>query len=65
MRRIFKVDSKQVQCYAAMGAAVCLGFFIFGFFETMFRDMRTMSFYVVLLGVFWVLSANTKDPKYK
>jgi len=44
---------------AAMGLAVCLGFFLFGFTETMFRRMNTIGFYVAMVALFIVLS----DPR--
>ena len=41
---------------AAMGLAVCLGFFAFGMTELMFRGMRTMGFYAMMLG--WLLALS-------
>jgi O-antigen ligase len=41
---------------AAMGLAVCIGFFAFGLTELMFRGMRTMGFYATMLG--WLLALS-------
>jgi len=41
---------------AAMGLAVCLGFFIFGITELMFRGMRTMGFYAAMIA--WLLALS-------
>ncbi|ROT44031.1 O-antigen ligase [Pusillimonas sp. NJUB218] len=41
---------------AAMGLAVCLGFFLFGLPETMFRRMNTMGFYVAFVALFVVMT---------
>lgn len=41
---------------AAMGLAVCLGFFTFGLTELMFRGMRTMGFYAAMMG--WLLALS-------
>jgi len=41
---------------AAMGLAVCLGFFAFGLTELMFRGMRTMGFYATMIG--WLLALS-------
>lgn len=35
--------------FAAIGAMTCVSFAIFGVPETLFRNMRTMSFYAVVL----------------
>ena len=45
-----------VRAAAAMGAATCLGFAAFGLTEFMFRGMRTLGFYVVLVMLFLTLS---------
>mgnify|MGYP000048800105 FL=1 len=44
---------------AAMGLAVCIGFFTFGLTELMFRGMRTMGFYAAMMG--WLLALS--DPR--
>ncbi|WP_459616164.1 O-antigen ligase family protein [Bordetella sp. 2513F-2] len=44
---------------AAMGLALCLGFCIFGVTELMFRGMRSVGFYVVLLA--WMMALS--DPR--
>jgi len=44
---------------AAIGLAVCLGFMAYGLTELMFRGMRTMGFYSVMMG--WALALS--DPR--
>lgn len=44
---------------AAMGLAVCLGFVAFGLTEMMFRSMRMLSFYVVMVAWLLALSEHT------
>ncbi len=56
MRRLSFRNSEAARTAAAMGLAVCLGFLIFGLTETMFRSMRTVSFYVVCIALFMALS---------
>ncbi len=41
---------------AAMGLAVCVGFFVFGINELMFRGMRTLGFYTVVLA--WLIALS-------
>lgn len=56
LRRL-RVDLPQpIRIAAAMGAATCLGFAVFGLTELMFRGMRTLGFYVVLVTFFMALS---------
>lgn len=55
--RMIRGTSMARRCWAAMGASVCIGFFVCGFFETMFRDIKTMGFYAVLLAAMIVLSS--------
>ena len=43
------------RCLLGMGAATCFGFSTFGVTELMFRNMRTTSFYVILIVLFLVL----------
>ncbi|MFT0532161.1 O-antigen ligase family protein [Castellaniella hirudinis] len=45
---------------AAMGLAVCLGFMVFGLTETMFRGMRTVSFYAMCMALFAGLSMSSE-----
>jgi O-antigen ligase len=55
---------RQLMCTrvaAAMGLAVCIGFAIFGLTELMFRGMRTIGFYSVMVGCLLALS----DPRLK
>jgi len=58
--RLFSTHlSAEIRAAAAMGLAVCLGFFFFGLTETMFRRMNTIGFYTVMVALFMVLS----EPK--
>lgn len=59
LRRLQSARPAPARAAAAMGAAVCLGFAIFGLTELMFRGMRTLGFYIVLLALFAALS----DPQ--
>lgn len=54
-----------IRAAAAMGAATCLGFAAFGLTELMFRGMRTLGFYVVLVMLFMALSdlRTAKHPR--
>ena len=45
---------------SAMGLCVCIGFFAFGLTELMFRGMRVMSFYALMLG--WLMALS--DTNY-
>jgi O-antigen ligase len=49
---------QETRVAAAMGLAVCAGFIAFGLTEAMFRSMRMLSFYAVLVA--WLLA--TSDP---
>ncbi|WP_083851235.1 O-antigen ligase family protein [Pusillimonas noertemannii] len=55
-RLLSKKITPQAKAAAAMGLAVCLGFFFFGITETMFRRMNTIGFYTALVAWFMVLS---------
>lgn len=58
--RLLNQDTPQhARAAAAMGLAVCLGFFFFGLTETMFRRMNTIGFYTAMVAWFMVLS----DPR--
>lgn len=59
-RRLFRAQGRSAQVYAAMGIALCVGFFIFGWTELMFRGIRTLSFYAVMMALLMVLSQETK-----
>jgi O-antigen ligase len=50
---------QEVRVAAAMGLAVCVGFMAFGLTEAMFRSMRMLSFYVVLVA--WLLALSHVD----
>lgn len=54
--------SSETRVAAAMGLAVCAGFVAFGLTEAMFRSMRMLSFYAVLIA--WLLAlSHTSDKK--
>ncbi|MEQ4618090.1 MAG: O-antigen ligase family protein [Corticimicrobacter sp.] len=57
VRRLWMSSDIATRSYAAMGAALCLGFFIFGWTEFMFRGIRTLSFYTLMIALFAALSA--------
>jgi len=59
VRRLIAKQSMNLRVAAAMGVAVCLGFAIFGLTELMFRGMRTIGFYSVMVGCLLALS----DPR--
>ncbi len=63
VRRLAFRHPARIRAAAAMGLAVSLGFLIFGFTETMFRGMRTVSFYSLCIGLFLVLSDPSGDPQ--
>jgi O-antigen ligase len=50
---------QETRVAAAMGLAVCAGFVAFGLTEAMFRSMRMLSFYAVLIAWLLALSAPT------
>lgn len=56
VRRLFRGHAESARTAAAMGLAVCLGFLLFGMAETMFRSMRTVSFYAMCVALFLALS---------
>lgn len=56
LKRLNQRYSRQTRAAAAMGAAVCLGFAVFGVTELMFRGIRTVGFYTMLVALFLVLS---------
>ena len=61
IRRLASRQSLNLRVAAAMGVAVCIGFTIFGVTELMFRGMRTIGFYSVMVGCLLALS----DPRLK
>ncbi|MFA5663599.1 O-antigen ligase family protein [Castellaniella sp.] len=68
-RRLLGADQPPAhRAAAAMGLAVCLGFLIFGLTETLFRSMRTVSFYTLCVAYFMALSEGAPPaaarPKY-
>jgi len=62
-RLLNKETSSQAKAAAAMGLAVCLGFFFFGITETMFRRMNTIGFYTALVAWLMVLSENRRSQQ--
>lgn len=52
---------QEVRVAAAMGLAVCAGFVAFGLTEVMFRSMRMLSFYAVLVA--WLLASSEPDGR--
>lgn len=60
VKRLVQSNQLAIRSFAAMGAAVCLGFAMYGMTELMFRGMRTLSFYTFMVVVFLLLSANLK-----
>jgi len=54
--RLLGQRDSQARAAAAMGLAVCLSFFFFGWTETMFRRMNTIGFYTAMVALFMVLS---------
>lgn len=49
-------EKNEIRVAAAMGTALCVGFIIFGITETMFRSMRMLSFYAVMIALLLALS---------
>lgn len=60
IRRLRSSDSQAERTAAAMGIALCTGFFIFGLTELMFRNMHVVSYYAALNG--WLLALS--DPNH-
>jgi O-antigen ligase len=56
VRRMSRRYPRESRVAAAMGAAVCLGFAVFGITELMFRGMRTVGFYTMFVALFLMLS---------
>lgn len=59
-RRMIRAGTLDLRVAAAMGLSVCLGFWIFGLTELMFRGMRTIGFYAVTVA--WLLALS--DPVF-
>jgi len=53
--------TREVRVAAAMGLAVCVGFMAFGLTEVMFRSMRMLSFYAVMVA--WLLALSHVDRR--
>ena len=56
VRRLAGGVPQSARVAAAMGLCVCLGFFAFGLTELMFRGMRTMSFYALMIA--WLMALS-------
>lgn len=56
VRRLRRQLPQPVRAAAAMGLCVCLGFAVFGLSETMFRGLRTVGLYAMLVALFAALS---------
>jgi len=56
LRRLWSDSTQEIRTTAAMGAAVCLGFAFFGLTEMVFRNMRIVGLYSMLIALFMVLS---------
>ncbi len=54
--RLRSSSPQETRVAAAMGLAVCVGFVAFGLTEMMFRSMRMLSFYSVLIA--WLLALS-------
>ena len=61
VRRLASKQSMNTRVAAAMGLALCLGFAIFGLTELMFRGMRTIGFYSVMVGCLLALSEPRQE----
>ena len=59
-RRLRPQVSQPARVAAAMGLALCLGFFVFGWTELMFRSIRTIGFYAMAMA--WLLALS--DDKF-
>ena len=55
-RRLRAQVSQPARVAAAMGLALCLGFFVFGWTELMLRSIRTIGFYAMTMAWFLALS---------
>ncbi|AZY47799.1 O-antigen ligase family protein [Bordetella avium] len=63
LRRLAYDLPQQVRAAAAMGASTSLGFAAFGLTELMFRGMRTLGLYVILIALFAVLSSAANGAR--
>ena len=58
--RLKSQGSQPARVAAAMGLALCLGFFVFGWTELMLRSIRTIGFYAMTIA--WLLALS--DERY-
>ncbi len=63
LKRLLATKDETLRTYAAIGAAICMGFAVFGLTELMFRGLRTMGFYTVVVAVFLALSTRTRGQQ--
>lgn len=64
LKRMGARHSRDARTAAAMGAAVCLGFACFGLTEMMFRNMRVIGLYALLVAMFMALSHPRASTDY-
>ena len=64
VKRMLRTTNEELRTYAAMGAAVCIGFAVFGLSELMFRGIRTMGFYTVIVAVYLALSTRIRGIEH-
>ncbi|AFK61436.1 putative O-antigen polymerase [Advenella kashmirensis WT001] len=64
VKRMLRTTNEELRTYAAMGAAVCVGFAVFGLSELMFRGLRTMGFYTVIVAVYLALSTRIRGVEH-
>jgi O-antigen ligase len=55
-RRLRAQVPQPARVAAAMGLALCLGFFVFGWTELMLRSIRTIGFYAMTMA--WLLALS-------
>ena len=58
-RRLSAQVSQPARVAAAMGLALCLGFFIFGWTELMLRSIRTIGFYAITIA--WLVALSDEN----
>lgn len=63
LSRLRRRYPSEIRTIAAMGASLCLGFVIYGVTEFMFRSMRTVGLYTMLVAWLLVLSDPAKQAR--
>lgn len=61
IKRMSFTFSQDIRVAAAMGTILCIGFLVFGLTESMFRSMRMLSFYIVMIA--WLLALSDTESK--